>query len=92
MQQQVKQEFPHNLSIEDRKKLRANGIKDVESFDEDTVMAMLEDRKIIIKGKHLKVESFSSESGDLCVNGEIDSVNYTNELSRRASLLSRVLK
>ena len=90
--QQIKQEFPHNLSLKDRKKLHADGVKDVESFDEDTVMAMLEDRKMIIKGKHLKVESFSSESGDLCVGGEIDSVNYTTELSRRAGLLSRVLK
>ena len=90
--QQTKQEFSHNISLKDRKKLNADGVKDVESFDEDTVSAMLEDRKMIIKGKHLKVEAFSSESGELCVEGEVDSITYTTELSRKAGLLSRMLK
>ena len=90
--QQTKQEFPHNLSLKDRKKLNADGVKDVESFDEDTVSAMLGDRKMIIRGKHLKVETFSSESGELCVEGEVDSITYTTELSRKAGLLSRMLK
>lgn len=90
--QQTKQEFQHNLSLKDRKKLNADGVKDVESFDEDTVSAMLGDRKMIIRGKHLKVETFSSESGELCVEGEVDSITYTTELSRKAGLLSRMLK
>ena len=90
--QQVKQNFPHDLSLADRKKLKANGVKDVESFDDETVVAMLEERKMIIKGKGLKVESFSSESGDLCVEGEVDSIAYTTELSRKAGFFSRVLK
>ena len=82
----------HNLVLEDRKILKATGIKDVEGFDETKVYAMLEVLSFTIGGKNLKVISFSAESGNLIVEGEIDSVVYSNALSRKAGLFERIFR
>ena len=82
----------HNLVLEDRKILKATGIKDVEGFDETKVYAMLEGLSFTIGGKNLKVISFSAESGNLIVEGEIDSVFYSNTLSRKAGFFERIFR
>lgn len=82
----------HNIVLEDRKVLKATGIKDVEGFDETKVYAMLEGLAFTIGGKNLKVISFSAESGNLIVEGEIESVTYSNSLSRKAGLFERIFR
>lgn len=82
----------HNLVIDERKKLKATGISDVEGFDETKIYAMMEELSLTIGGKNLKVISFSSETGDLFIEGEIDSVTYSKALSRKAGLLARIFR
>ena len=82
----------HNIVLEDRKVLRATGIKDVEGFDETKVYAMLEGLAFTIGGKNLKVISFSAESGNLIVEGDIESVTYSNSLSRKAGIFERIFR
>jgi len=53
---------------------------------------MLEDMAFTIGGKNLKVVSFSSESGDLAVEGEIDSVSYSRALSRKSGIFARIFR
>ena len=92
MQKNEQQRKPHDLTLEDRKILKATGVADVEGFDETKVYAMLEGTAFIIGGKNLKVVSFSAESGDLVVEGEIDSVEYSAALSRKAGIFSRIFR
>lgn len=82
----------HDLILEDRKVLKATGVCDVEGFDDTKVCAMLEDMAFTVGGKGLKVISFSAESGDLRIEGEIDSVAYSAALSRRAGILARIFR
>ena len=82
----------HNLVLDDRKVLKATGVADVEGFDETKIYAMLENLSFTIGGKNLKVVNFSAESGNLVVEGEIDSVTYSNALSRKAGLFARIFR
>ncbi|MBQ5321849.1 MAG: hypothetical protein J6J07_00190 [Oscillospiraceae bacterium] len=52
----------------------------------------MENLSFTIGGKNLKVVSFSAESGNLVVEGEIDSVTYSNALSRKAGLFARIFR
>lgn len=83
---------PHNISMEDRKMLKATGVLDVEGFDDTKIYAMLEGTAFTIGGKNLKVISFSSESGNLSVEGEIDSITYSAAVSRKAGLFARIFR
>ena len=82
----------HNLVLEDRKVLKASGVSDVEGFDETKIYAMLDATAFTIGGKNLKVINFSSETGELRVEGEIDSVTYSPALSRKAGILARIFR
>ena len=92
MQKNDRPKKTHNISIEERKILKATGISDVEGFDETKVYAMLEDLAFTIGGKNLKVISFSAETGDLSVEGEIDSVTYSPALSRKSGIFARIFR
>ena len=82
----------HDLALENRKILKATGVADVEGFDDTKVYAMLEGLSLTIGGKNLKVTSFSSENGNLVVEGEIDSVTYSNSFSRKAGIFARIFR
>lgn len=92
MQKNGQPEREHSLSLEKRKILTATGIADVEGFDETKILAMLDGTAFTIGGKNLKIASFSAETGNLKVEGEIDSVTYSNALSRKAGIFARIFK
>ena len=92
MQKNGQPEREHSLSLEKRKILTATGIADVEGFDETKILAMLDGTAFTIGGKNLKIVSFSAETGNLKVEGEIDSVTYSNARSRKAGIFARIFK
>ena len=50
MQDEIVKTEPHNLILEDRKKLRMTGVTDVDSFDESTVLAYTCAGELTIEG------------------------------------------
>ena len=57
---------PHSLILENRKLLTATGVSNVDSFDEDTIIAYTDLGEIVIKGKGLHISKFRNrrdESG-----------------------------
>lgn len=68
-----------DLIIESRKKATLTGITDVESFDEETIIAQSECGEITVRGSGMKISRLSVESGDMLIEGHIDSVSYGTE-------------
>ena len=69
----------HNVIVEDRKKLTLTGIKDVVSFDEETVVLETSLGRLVIKGNGLHILSFVTDTGDLIGEGRIHAMIYTAE-------------
>lgn len=84
--------IPHNLILEDRARLSVSGINDVDSYDESTIVAFTNMGTLTITGTDLHIDQLSIETGDLLVQGEILSLSYTNQESKRTSFLSRLFK
>ncbi|MBP9989640.1 MAG: sporulation protein YabP [Ruminococcus sp.] len=80
-----------DLIIENRKKASLTGVSDVESFDEETIVAKSACGDITIKGSGMKINRLSVETGDMTVEGHIDSVAYGAEKTK-GSLLERLFK
>ncbi len=87
-----KQKRSHNIAMEERNIFKATGISDVEGFDDTKIYAMLEGTALTIGGKNLKVISFSAETGDLRVEGEIDSLCYSAAISRKTGFFKKVFR
>lgn len=85
----------HSYTLEKRECFMANGIIDVLSFDEDSVIADTNDGVLIIKGSNLHINRLNLEKGDLQLEGRINSVNYEEGdsfTSPKGSLFGKLFK
>lgn len=81
----------HNIIIEDRKKLTLSGVKDVISFDDETLLLETALGRLTVKGAGLHIVNFDTASGDLFAEGKIYASVYTSE-ERSGGFFSRVFR
>ncbi len=73
----------HTLSMENRESLSITGVSDVESFNEEEVMAVTDYGNIVIKGSSLSVEVLDLQTGNLSVSGTITALVYSNTVAQK---------
>nr|WP_319488189.1 sporulation protein YabP [uncultured Caproiciproducens sp.] len=82
---------PHSLILENRRLLTATGVSNVDSFDEQTIVAYTDLGQLIIKGTKLQINKLNIETGELTLNGDISSMSYSeNQLT--GGFFSRLFK
>lgn len=84
--------LPHNLILEDRKKLSITGVTDVGGFDEQSVCVKTELGELTVRGEGLHITRLSLETGDLSVEGSITSLNYSELIPEKGGFFSRVFR
>lgn len=84
--------MPHNLILEERKKLSVSGVTDVDSFDEQTVVAYTVKGEITVRGWDLHVSKLNLEQGELTLEGEISSLVYTDIKAKSTGFFSKILR
>ncbi len=77
MNEENKIKFPHNVFLEDRKKLTVSGVNDIGSFDEQTIVAYTDMGELTVRGEGLHINKMSVDSGELAVEGEISALIYS---------------
>ncbi len=74
---EVNKKMPvHNLILEGRSKLSVSGVTDVDRFDENTVLLYTSMGELTVSGTDLHVNDLSVESGEMNIEGEINSIVY----------------
>lgn len=84
--------LPNNVILENRHILSVTGVKDVDSFDEQTVVAYTDLGELTIKGFNLHISKLSLDSGELSIDGEISALIYSDNSSRNTSFLSKLFR
>lgn len=85
--------IPHNVIMEERKKLNISGVNDVDSFDEETVVAYTDMGELTIKGNDLHINKLSTETGELVIEGKIRALYYNEEQSgKQGNVFSRIFR
>lgn len=83
----------HNLILENRRNLNVSGIEDVDSFDEDTIVLFTETGVLTVKGEDLHINKLSVEAGDISVEGDIYSLEYSDEdMKKGGGFFSKLFK
>ena len=85
------EQLPHQLVLNDRRQLSVTGVCEVDSFDDGAVIAHTTLGDLTVKGESLHICRLNTESGDLCVEGHIRVLEYT-EPQPRGSRLKRWFK
>lgn len=77
-----------------RKRMEMSGIDEVESFTEEQIILSSSLGMIAVDGRGLKIESFSTESGQIKITGEFDSFYYYSKKENKGggTFLSRLFK
>ena len=78
---------PHELRLENRARLSVNGVREVESFDEESVVLHTTKGVLVIRGQQLHLQTLSIDGGQVAV----DAMSY-EEAQRKGGLFSRLLR
>ena len=81
-----------NIIIENRSKITASGVRDVESFSPEKIVLITDNAILTVTGVGMKVKKLSTENGDIFIEGEINGCVYSKGKNDRESFLKRVLK
>ena len=69
---------PHQLIMQDRRQVELTGVADVDSFDENTVIAYTSLGQLTVRGSGLHIRQLNLEGGSLSVEGQVDSLTYAD--------------
>lgn len=79
----------NQLILTDRKLLQANGIIEVESFDEKQIAAVSQLGQLLIKGEALHIVQLNLDEGKMVIDGEIGTILYAENKSARMKAKGR---
>lgn len=82
---------PHSLILENRKMLTATGVSNVDSFNEQEIVARTDLGELIVRGSKLHIDKLNIETGELTIDGEVVSMAYSGNQSS-GGFFSRLFK
>lgn len=83
---------PHNVIIDNRRKMELTGVRDVSGFDEQTVSLITEMGGLVIKGTGLHITRLSLDTGDVTVEGNVNAMQYTTAGTPSKGLVSKLFR
>ena len=81
-------QFPHKLTLQERKNLTMTGVTEVISFEESLVVLNTSLGVLTVQGQELKLKTLSLEGGQVAVDGQISALTY--EQPREGGLWQRL--
>ena len=82
---------PHQLIMQDRKRLDISGVSDVDSFDDTTVIVFTSLGELTIKGQGFQVHRLDLEGGNLSLEGRVDALSYSENV-RASGLFGKLFR
>lgn len=68
--------LPHKLTLEERSALSMTGVREVVSFDENSVVLKTDLGSLTVHGQHLQLKTLAPEGGKVSVDGDIHALVY----------------
>lgn len=82
----------HHLILDNRKALTLSGVCDVDSFDDTVVVVYIDGGELTVKGNNLQIVRLSLETGEMQIDGTVESLTYADVTSRAAGFFGRLFK
>ena len=83
----------HTLNMEERERVRIGGVLEVLSFDEEGVMMETTCGLLMLKGSGMHIGKLDLDSGDVTVDGAIDSITYSDgSFTEKHSILGTLFR
>lgn len=86
-----KNQQPHNLILEERKILKVSGVSDVDSFDEQTVIAFTDFGELTVRGENIHVSKLNVDTGELSLEGDFCALIYSDS-KKQGGFFSKIFR
>lgn len=81
----------HTLALDNRRRLVLTGAEDVSGFNEESISVKTSAGTLLIKGSGLHIDRLNLETGDVTVDGTVNSLQYSGSGEAR-SRFSRLFR
>ena len=81
--------LPRKLTLDERQKLPMNGVTEVVSFDEESVVLKTGLGTLLVQGRQLQLKTLTLDGGQVAVEGNIGALTY-EEPKQSGGWLSRL--
>ncbi len=82
----------HHLILEERKKITITAVLKVHSCDENMAIMETTNGRLHIEGKNLAMSELSLQSAEVCVQGDIIAISYTENKESAKGFLRHFLR
>ena len=89
------EEKRHKIVIDQRESISVDGVIEVISFDEESVICETNMGSMIIRGRDLHIEKLNLEQGVFSVEGTVEALEYSDDSfvkSSASSIFGRIFK
>ena len=83
---------PHLITLSERRMLSVSGVQDVDSFDEMTIVIYTDLGELTVKGNGLHITRLNIETGDLTLDGTVESLTYTDVRNRSGGFFGKLFR
>lgn len=85
-------EMSHSIVLENRNLLSLTGVKDVDSFDENSIVAYTDFGELTVNGSNLHISTLNTDSGELSIDGDVSSLIYLDNKPKSEGFLKKVFR
>jgi len=84
----------HNIQINNRKETEINGVKDIDSFDNEEFLIETVMGYLVIRGQNLQLKNLNVDEGLVQIKGKVFEMAYVDEQQsgRAKGLFSKLFK
>lgn len=80
----------HRLTLDRRESLRVDGVTEVVSFDDTSVLLKTTQGTLLIAGQELKLRALTLEGGQVAVDGTVNLLQYEDTRNREGGFFRRL--
>lgn len=82
----------HSVILENRKTMTVSAVQYVDSFDESSVVMITSAGELVVNGTDLHINKLNIESGDVQIEGDLDSIEYAKTAAQKTGFFAKLLK
>lgn len=82
----------HNVIMENRHSLSLSGVREVDSFDEQSVVVITELGELTVRGENLHISRLDQDTGELDMSGDINELVYSEMKQERKGFFARLMR
>lgn len=86
----AEEHLPHKLQLNERRNLTMNGVTEVVSFEDSTVVLRTSMGTLVVQGEGLQLKTLTLDGGQVAVDGKICALIY--EEPRQSSIWERLFR